>query len=71
VVVRIALFEGQEAVGSIEIYSLLVIRPSDYRIDPPGLLTTDEVSQIALELRATSGERAGRIGKYRWVEQRL
>jgi hypothetical protein len=65
----IGLYEGSTRHGEIELDTLFVMAPADYTCEPSGVITDDEVRQIAKALRRTPDIRAGVVGKYAWREE--
>ncbi len=65
----IGLYEGSTRQGKIELDTLFVMEPADYLCEPTGVLTDDEVRQIAKSLRRAPDIRAGVIGRYDWREE--
>ena len=64
----IGLYQGLTRHGEVAFDSVFVMEPADYVCEPLGLLSYDEVVQIAKVLRR-EGTHAGVIGKYAWHEE--
>ena len=65
----IGLYRGSTRQGKLELDTLFVMEPADYICEPTGVLTDDEVRQIAKVLRRAPDIRAGVIGGYDWREE--
>ena len=66
----IGLYKGLTWQGKIELDTLFVMQPADYICEPRGILTHDEVRQIAKVLRRSPNVHAGVVSRYDWrVEQ--
>jgi hypothetical protein len=65
----IGLYEGSTRQGKIELDTLFVMEHADYLCEPRGVVTDDEVRQIAKVLRRTPDLHAGVIGGYSWREE--
>jgi hypothetical protein len=66
---RIGLYEGSIRQGKIELDTLFVMERADYVCEPRGVLTDEEVRQIAKVLRRAPDIRAGTVGRYDWREE--
>jgi hypothetical protein len=67
----IGLYDGPIRQGEIELNTLFVMDPADYTCQPSGVVTNDEVCQIAKLLRREPDVRAGVIGKYDWRTEQV
>jgi hypothetical protein len=67
--VKIGLYDGLTRHGGVDLDSVFVMEPADYVCDPQGVITHDEVAQIAKVLRRESWTHAGVVGKYAWREE--
>jgi hypothetical protein len=50
---KIGLYHDSIRYGEVELDSLFVMEPADYTCEPKGVVTCDEVTQIAKVLRRT------------------
>jgi hypothetical protein len=66
---RIGLYEGSTRQGKIELDTLFVMERADYVCEPRGVLTDEEVRQIAKTLRRAPDIHAGVVGRYDWREE--
>jgi hypothetical protein len=64
----IGLYQGLTRQGEVEFDTVFVMEPADYVCKPKGVVTYDEVAQIAKVLRR-EGTHAGVVGKYEWHEE--
>ena len=64
----IGLYQGLTRQGEVAFDSVFVMEPADYICEPKGVVTYDEVVQIAKVLRR-EGTHAGVVGKYEWHEE--
>lgn len=65
----IGLYEGSTWRGKVELDTFFVMEPADYTCEPRGVLTNDEVCQIAKVLRRAADIAAGVVGRYDWREE--
>jgi hypothetical protein len=66
---RVELTLGSQFQGMIEFYDLPVQAEHDYRCDPKGLLTPEEVILLSRTLQDLPTVYWGNIGKFQWQEQ--
>lgn len=66
---RIGLYHDSTRHGEVELDSLFVMESADYTCQPSGIISGDEVRQIARVLRRGPDLRAGVIGQYDWREE--
>jgi hypothetical protein len=66
---RIGLYHDSTRHGEVELDTVFVMVPADYTCEPKGILTHDEVRQIAKVLRREPTH-AGVVGNYNWHEER-
>jgi hypothetical protein len=66
---KIGLYHDMIRCGQIDLDSLFVMEPADYTCEPHGVVSGDDVRQIARTLRRSSDVRAGVIGDYDWREE--
>ena len=67
----IGLYNGSIRHGEIELNTLFVMDPADYTCEPSGVVTNDEVCQIAKLLRCKPDLRAGVVGRYDWRKEQV
>jgi hypothetical protein len=67
----IGLYDGSLRHGEIELNTLFVMESADYTCKPSGVVTDDEVRQIAKALRREPDIHAGVVGIYDWREERM
>jgi hypothetical protein len=67
--VRIGVYHEEICYGQIELDSVFVIKPADYTCEPKGLVSYDEVRQIAKVLRRASGITTGVVGQFAWCRE--
>jgi hypothetical protein len=56
-------------VGEVKLDTVFVMVPADYTCEPQGIVTHDEVTQIAKVLRREPKNHAGVVGNYNWREE--
>ena len=66
---RVHLSDSSHRLGFVDFHSLLVWSPDDFRCEPDGVLTLEEVQQLARSMRRLPAAGHGVIGRYRWVEE--
>ena len=66
---KIGLYHDSTRYGEVELDSLFVLEPADYTCEPQGVISGEEVRQIAKVLRRVPDIRAGVIGQYNWREE--
>ena len=66
---KVHLSDNLQRRGFVQFRSLLVMSPEDFQCEPDGILTFEEVQQVARSVRRLPAAGHGVIGKYRWVEE--
>ena len=66
---KVHLSDQARRLGFVEFRSLLVWSSEDFRCEPDGVLTLEEVQQLARCVRRLPALGHGVIGKYRWDEE--
>ena len=66
---KIGLYHDSIRYGQVELDSLFVIEPTDYTCEPKGVITCDEVTQIAKVLRRTPQIETGVVGEFAWYKE--
>ena len=65
----VGLYHDSTRHGGVEFDTVFVMVPTDYTCEPKGIVTHDEVTQIAKVLRREAGTHAGMAGRYDWREE--
>jgi hypothetical protein len=66
---RIGLYLDSTRQGNIDIETVFVMEPADYTCQPMGVVTCEEVRQIATVLRRTPKIESGVVGKFDWCKE--
>jgi hypothetical protein len=66
---RIGLFHNSTRYGNIELETVLVTEPADYTCEPLGVVTCEEVRQIATVLRRSPHIENGVVGYFDWCKE--
>ena len=66
---KIGLYHDSIRYGEVELDSLFVMEPADYTCEPKGVVTCDEVTQIAKVLRRTPQIETGVVGEFAWGKE--
>ena len=66
---RVGLYHDLTRHGGVELDTVFVMVPADYTCEPKGIVTHDEVTQIAKVLRREPKNHAGVVGNYNWREE--
>jgi hypothetical protein len=66
---KIGLYHDSTRKGQVELDSVFVMDPVDYTCEPKGVVTYDEVRQIAKVLRRGPDTRSGVVGSYYWLAE--
>jgi hypothetical protein len=65
----IGLYDGLTRQGGIELDTVFVMEPADYTCGPEGVITLNEVKQIAKVLRREPEVQYGTVGRYEWHKE--
>lgn len=63
---RIGLYHGSTRYGEVELGTVFVMEPADYTCEPKGVVTCEEVQQIAKVLRRSPDIETGVVGEFAW-----
>ena len=66
---RIGLYHNSTWYGNIDLETIFVMEPADYTCEPLGVVTHEEVRQIAKVLRREPKNHAGVVGNFNWREE--
>ena len=66
---RIGLYHGSTRHGEVALDSVFVMESADYTCEPRGVVTYDEVRQIAKVLRRTPDIETGMVGAFAWRKE--
>jgi hypothetical protein len=66
---RFELYHEAIWCGQVELDTVFVMEPADYTCEPKGLVSYEEVTQIAKVLRRTPGIETGVVGKFAWYRE--
>ena len=66
---RIELYHDSTRYGQVELDSLFVMGPADYPCEPKGVVTDEEVRQIAKVLRRSPHIDTGVVGDFAWCKK--
>jgi hypothetical protein len=66
---KIGLYHDSTWHGEVELDTVFVMEPADYTCEPKGLVTYDEVRQIAKVLRRGPDKHSGAVGSYYWLSE--
>jgi hypothetical protein len=65
----VGLYHDSTRHGEVELDTVFVMVPADYTCEPKGIVTHDEVTQIAKVLRREPKHHAGVVGNFNWREE--
>jgi hypothetical protein len=63
---RIGLYHDSTRYGEVELDTVFVMEPADYICEPKGVVTYEEVQQIAKVLRRSPDIETGVVGEFAW-----
>ena len=66
---RIGLYHNSNWYGNIDLETVFVTEPADYTCEPLGVVTHEEVRQIATVLRRTPHIESGVVGFFDWCKE--
>jgi hypothetical protein len=66
---RIGLYHNSTLYGNIELETVFVMEPADYTCEPTGVISHEEVRQIATVLRRTPHIESGVVGFFDWCKE--
>ena len=66
---RIGLYHNSTLYGNVELETVFVMEPADYTCEPLGVVTHEEVRQIATVLRRTPYIESGVVGFFDWCKE--
>ncbi len=66
---RIGIYHNSTRHGQVELDSLFVMEPADYTCEPKGVVTYEEVRQIAKVLRRAPDIETGVVGEFTWCKK--
>jgi hypothetical protein len=66
---RIGLYHDSTRQGEVDLDTIFVMVPADYTCQPKGLVTHDEVRQIAKVLRRGQDIEVGVVGNFEWCKE--
>lgn len=66
---KIGLYHDSTRYGEIELDTVFIMVPADYTCEPKGVVTHEEVTQIAKVLRRTPKIESGVVGKFDWCKE--
>ena len=66
---RIGLYHDLTRHGGVELDTVFVMEPADYTCEPKGVVTYEEVRQIAKVLRRAPDLETGVVGKLAWCKE--
>ena len=66
---RIGLFHNSTRYGEVELETVFVMEPADYTCEPLGVVSHEEVRQIATVLRRTPHIESGVVGYFAWCKE--
>jgi hypothetical protein len=66
---RIGLFHDSTRYGEVELETVFVMEPADYTCEPTGVISYEEVRQIATVLRRTPHIESGVVGYFSWCKE--
>ena len=66
---RIGLYHNSTRYGEVELETVFVTEPADYTCEPLGVVTHEEVRQIATVLRRTPHIESGVVGYFDWCKE--
>ena len=62
----IGLYHDSTRYGELELDTVFVMEPADYTCEPKGVVTYEEVRQIAKVLRRSPDIATGVVGEFAW-----
>ena len=66
---RIGLFHNSTRYGEVTFATVFVMEPADYTCEPTGVVTHEEVRQIATVLRRSPHIEIGVVGEFAWCKE--
>lgn len=63
---KIGLYHNSTRHGEVALDTVFVMEPADYACEPKGVVTDDEVRQIAKVLRRAPDTKSGVVGEFAW-----
>lgn len=66
---KIGLYHDSTWYGEVELKTVFVMVPADYTCEPKGVVTHDEIRQIATVLRRTPQIESGVVGYFDWCKE--
>ncbi len=66
---KIGLYRESIWYGEVELDTVFVMEPADYTCEPSGVVTYEEVQQIAKLLRRVPGMKTGMVGAFAWCKE--
>jgi hypothetical protein len=66
---KIGLYHDLTRYGEVVLDTVFVMEPADYTCDPTGVVTYEEVRQIAKVLRRGPGFETGVVGELAWCKE--
>ena len=66
---RIGLYHNSTLYGNIELETVFVMEPADYTCEPTGVISHEDVRQIATVLRRTPHIESGVVGFFDWCKE--
>ena len=66
---RIGLFHNSTRYGEVELETVFVMEPADYTCEPTGVVSYEEVRQIATVLRRSPHIETGVVGFFDWCRE--
>ena len=66
---RVGLYHDSTRHGEVELDTVFVMVPADYTCEPKGIVTHDEVTQIAKVLRREPDIETGVVGEFAWCKE--
>jgi hypothetical protein len=66
---KIGLYHDLTRHGGVELDTVFVMVPADYTCEPKGIVTHDEVTQIAKVLRRAPDIETGMVGEFAWCKE--
>ena len=66
---RIGLYHNSTWYGKVDLDTVFVMEPADYTCEPKGVVTYEEVRQIAKVLRRTPDIETGVVGEFAWCKE--
>ena len=65
----IGLYHDSTRHGEVELETVFVMEPADYTCEPKGIVTCEEVRQIAKVLRQAPDIETGMVGEFAWYRE--